>query len=238
MHYFSICLDLSGKICIVIGGGKVAERKVQGLLACGAGVTVISPELTEALRELAAAERINLIQRPYEDGDLLGAFLVIAATDEPQVQRKVHEEAARANLLLNVADVPELCNFILPATLRRGDLAVAVSTGGKSPALARRIRERLDEIFPSEYEEYVTLLGLLRPFILQRHLSHQENKKIFQSLLHDTMIDWIRLQEWDKIKSHIEKFAGSEAAAICVDTLAGGRNDAATATDKAPLNSA
>ena len=138
MHYFSICLDLSGKICIVIGGGKVAERKVQGLLACGARVTVVSPELTTGLEELAAEEKINLIQRPYQEGDLLGAFLAIAATDEPQVQRRVHAEAMHANLLLNVADVPELCNFILPASLRRGDLVIAVSTGGRSPALARR----------------------------------------------------------------------------------------------------
>jgi len=223
MHYFSICLDLSAKVCIVIGGGKVAERKVQSLLACGATITVVSPDLTAGLEDLATREKINLIQRPYQEGDLLGAFLVIAATDDPQVQQQVHEEALRRNLLLNVADVPELCNFILPATLRRGDLAIAVSTGGRSPALARRIKEGLEEDFCPEYGEYVALLGLLRPFILGKKLSHGENKRIFQSLLHDGMVGWIQHRQWDKIKKHIESIIGNEAAEACVNALVAGQ---------------
>ncbi len=159
MRYFPICLDLSGKTCIVIGGGQVAERKIRSLLECGARITVVSPELTDEIAELAACGRIQFRQRPYRDGDLQGSFLTIAATDDPAVQQAVQAEAERHNLLLNVADVPERCNFILPATLRRGDLAISVSTGGKSPALARQIRQELEGRFDSAYASIPTCLA-------------------------------------------------------------------------------
>jgi precorrin-2 dehydrogenase/sirohydrochlorin ferrochelatase len=216
MYYFSICLDLSEKICIVIGGGKVAERKVLGLLEGGAQVTVISPDLTEKLQTLAERRQIDLLQRPYEEGDLQGAFLAISATDDPAVQKKVHEEACRLNILLNVADVPELCNFILPATLRRGDLSISVSTAGKSPALASRIRRQLESQFGPEYETYVRLLGLLRPLILGLKSGHRQNREIFHSLLHDSMIEWIRQRQWNKIKKHLEKYIDQQTVEDCL----------------------
>ena len=220
MHYFPICLDLSGKVCIVIGGGQVAERKIRSLLECGARITVVSPELTDAVAELAASGRINLLQRPYQDGDLQGSFLTIAATDDPEVQQAVQAEAERHNLLLNVADVPERCNFILPATLRRGDLAISVSTGGKSPALARQIRQELEDRFDAAYALYTALLGAIRPFVLQQSRSHQENKKIFSSLLHDDMINWIQQGQWDRIEDHLEKILGQEKAKECLKAIA------------------
>lgn len=220
MRYFPICLDLSGKVCIVIGGGQVAERKIRSLLECGAIITVVSPELTAGIASLVAGGSINLLQRPYQDGDLQGSFLTIAATDDPQVQQAVQAEAERHHLLLNVADVPERCNFILPATLRRGELTISVSTGGMSPALARQIRQELEERFDTAYALYTALLGTIRPFVLQRSRDHQENKKIFTRLLHEDMINWIQLGQWDKIKDHLTTIIGLETAEKCIKAIA------------------
>lgn len=232
MLYFPICLDLSGKTCIVIGGGQVAERKILSLLECGARITVVSPELTDEVAELATTGRINLLRRLYRDGDLQGSFLTIAATDDPTVQQAVQEEAERHNLLLNVADVPDRCNFILPATMRRGDLAICVSTGGKSPALARQIKKELEDRFDPAYAIYNDLLGAARPFVLQQSHNHQENKKIFNRLLHREMINWIQLGQWDKIKNHFAKILGQKTAEECLKEVLKPENTSAAATKK------
>ena len=145
MSFYPICLDLEAHHCVVVGGGRVAERKVLGLLSCRAQVSVISPLVTNELHLQHANGTILWIDREYRQGDLAGAFLVIAATDDEETQKQVYEEADANNLLLNVADVPHRCNFILPATARRGDLTISVSTAGKSPALARKIRMELEK---------------------------------------------------------------------------------------------
>ncbi|MFP3982558.1 MAG: bifunctional precorrin-2 dehydrogenase/sirohydrochlorin ferrochelatase, partial [Desulfurivibrionaceae bacterium] len=162
MSYFPVCLDLNNRPCLVIGGGRVAARKAKQLLACGAEVSVISPELDSELAVLADAGQINWQQRFYKKGDLVRAFLVIAATDDPAVQSAVYAEAEDVGVLLNVADAPQWCNFILPATVRRGDLAVSISTSGRSPALAKKLREDLEEQFGNEYDLLLRLLGSLR----------------------------------------------------------------------------
>ncbi|MEW6429497.1 MAG: bifunctional precorrin-2 dehydrogenase/sirohydrochlorin ferrochelatase [Thermodesulfobacteriota bacterium] len=203
--YYPVCLDLGGRRCVVVGGGRVAERKIEGLLECGGRVTVISPELSDHLRALAAAGTVAWLARPYRRGDLAGAFLVIAATDDRPTQEQVQREAAAANLLLNVADVPMLCNFILPATVRRGDLSLTVSTGGRSPALAQEIRRRLEGEFGPEWGIYTALLGMLRPLVLAAGRPHEENKSLFHSLCHACMIEWIRQRSWDTIEDHFRR---------------------------------
>lgn len=204
MAYFPINVDIKDRPCIVIGGGRVALRKAKGLLSCGAQVTVISPEVVEGLQALADNQTLTLEKRGYKTGDLAQAFLVIAATDDESVQKAVHDEAAKQNILLNVADVPKWCNFILPATVRQGDLAVSVSTHGQSPALAKRLRQELAQQFGPEYDLVLQLMGTLRPIVLDMGMDHEKNKIIFEQLLHPDMITWLKNREWQTITQHLQ----------------------------------
>ena len=152
---YPVNLVLDGRPCLVVGGGTVAVRKVEGLLACGAEVTVVAPRVDDALRGLPG---VTVAERPWRPGDLGGMWLVIAATDDPAVNRAVYEEGQRVGVWVNGADDPANCSFTLPSVVRRGDLQVTVSTGGRSPALATWLRRRLEhEIGP----EYGVLLDLL-----------------------------------------------------------------------------
>jgi siroheme synthase-like protein len=157
MSYFPIYLEMAGRRCLVVGGGEVAERKVASLLEAGAKVAAISPEATDNLLHWSRENRIEFIARRYQSGDLAGYDLVFVATDEPDVSTQVCNEARRLGVWVNAADDPARCDFILPSVLRRGDLTVAVSSGGRSPALARVIREELELYFTEEY----ALLALL-----------------------------------------------------------------------------
>jgi len=204
MSFYPVCLDLEGKPCIVVGGGRVAERKVLGLLACDARVSVISPEMTHELLTLHAGGTIQWLKREYRSGDLEQAFLVIAATNDEETQKQVFEEAGAHNLLLNVADVPQRCNFILPATVRQGDLIISISTAGKSPALARKLRMELEKRYGVEYKILVDILGAIRPQILASEQSQPENEQIFTQLLHDNMAEWIMTRNWSSLEKHFE----------------------------------
>ncbi|MCX6030912.1 MAG: bifunctional precorrin-2 dehydrogenase/sirohydrochlorin ferrochelatase [Chloroflexi bacterium] len=169
MKTYPICLiGLTSRPAVVIGGGSVAGRKVVALLAADASVTVISPELTPELAALAAAGRIASMGRAYRDGDLAGAWLVIAATDDPQVNAAVWAEAERRGCLVNVVDDSTHSNFIVPAVVRRGEVTVAVSTGGASPALARRLKEQFEALIGPEYGNLADLLAELRPELIAR----------------------------------------------------------------------
>ncbi len=202
MSFYPICLDLKAKTCVVVGGGRVAERKVLGLLSCSAQVSVISPELTEELKRQHVEGNLQWIEREYRQGDLAQAFLVIAATDDEETQKQVYDEAVSNNLLLNVADVPQRCNFILPASVKRGDLTISISTAGKSPALARKLRQKLEKRFGPEYRTLVNILGAVRPEILASGLSQAENERLFKELLHDDMAGWIKSKDLASIEKH------------------------------------
>ncbi len=153
--YYPVFLDIGGKKCVVVGGGQVALRKVETLLGNGARVEVISPELCP---ELAANPQISVLKRAYRPGDLAGAYLAIAATDSPETNHRVAVEARGERVLINVVDDAEYCDFILPSLVRRGDITIAISTAGKSPAVARKLRTRLEKEFG---EEYAVLLGIV-----------------------------------------------------------------------------
>ena len=157
-QYYPVFLDLKGRVCVIVGGGEIAERKIAGLLECGAVITMVSPRVTPGIRARADAGDIRWEARQYVDGDLKGAFLAIASTDDEDVNRAVHEEASREGIVLNVVDRTALCSFIAPAVVRRGEVTVALSTGGASPALARKLRETLEK---SEVLEYASLAGVL-----------------------------------------------------------------------------
>lgn len=162
MSYYPIFVELAGRRCLVVGGGTVAERKVQGLLAAGAAVTVVSPDLTVTLRWLAAAGRIGHTGRAYRRGDLAGFVLVFVATGDGAVAGAVAREGRERGVWVNAADDPAHCDFILPAVIRRGPLTVAVGTEGTSPALARLVREELEPHLPPEYAALAELLRDVR----------------------------------------------------------------------------
>lgn len=155
-------LILDGRLGVVVGGGTVAERKVRTLLDAGAKVRVVSDAVTERLARQAEAGEIELVRRRYERGDLAGAAVAIAATDDAEVNRGVYEEATAGGIPVNVVDDPPHCTFIAPSIVRRGDLLIAISTGGKAPALAVRIRERLERDFGEEYARFLEVVGSLR----------------------------------------------------------------------------
>jgi precorrin-2 dehydrogenase/sirohydrochlorin ferrochelatase len=160
--YYPMMVDLTGRRCLVVGGGCVAERKIVRLLDCGADVEVVSPTVTRKIANLAARKAVHLARRPVRPSDVAGAFLVFAATDDVEVNRNLAEAVQSARGLVNVADAPDACNFLVPSMVRRGDLSIAISTGGGSPALAKRLRQRLEATIGPEYEAYLAALRGLR----------------------------------------------------------------------------
>ena len=178
------CLRLSGRRCVVVGGGDVGLEKVDGLLACDASVTLIVPAAHEALRAYAREGSIEWLQRPYGGpGDLDGAFLVIAATDTTDVNIAVFDDAERRAMLVNVVDVPPLCNFILPAIVRNGPLAIAISTAGASPALAKRMKREVSEHFGERYATLALLLNEVRGWAKATLATYQERKEFFEEIV-------------------------------------------------------
>jgi precorrin-2 dehydrogenase / sirohydrochlorin ferrochelatase len=160
--YFPAFLDLRGRRCLVVGGGEIGERKTHALLDCGARVTIVSPSVTTRLAALAASGRLVHRARPFRRSDPRGCALAVAATGDPRVDRVVAAAARRWRALVNVVDRPQHCDFIVPAVLRRGELQIAVSTGGRSPAIAREIRRRLERFFGPEYGELISCAGEAR----------------------------------------------------------------------------
>ncbi|NQT72908.1 MAG: bifunctional precorrin-2 dehydrogenase/sirohydrochlorin ferrochelatase [Chloroflexi bacterium] len=160
MSYYPIFLDVKGKRCLVIGGGSVALRKTNMLIDHEAKVVVISPQLCTELEELG--EKIITVRREYQTGDLDGAFVVVAATDNQAINEQIATDASEKGILINVVDVPDLSNFIVPSYLRRGDLTIAVSTNGKSPALSRKIRTKLEDAFEQEYADLIAVVEEVR----------------------------------------------------------------------------
>lgn len=194
---------------MVIGGGSVAERKIRGLLADSGRVRVVSPAITPALRTLVDQQRLEWRQRTFRAGDLDGAFLVFAATDIPAVQEAVRRDARAAGLLMNAADDPDACDFQVPATIRRGDLTLCVSTNGRSPAVSAMVRRKLEREFGEEYAQLTALMALLRDRILQAEEgSYAEKKILFQKILHDDIVKWLRTGRWDKIQQHLHTVLG------------------------------
>lgn len=171
MSYFPIYLEMTGRRCLVIGGGAVAERKIASLLEAGAAVSVISPEVSETIARWSAKRSIQFKARRYQAGDLAGFEMVFVATDDDEVTARVYHESRSRAVWVNAADDPARCDFILPSALRRGNLTVAVSTAGTSPALARTIREELELYFTEEYELLGNLAAEVRNELRARSLS-------------------------------------------------------------------
>jgi precorrin-2 dehydrogenase / sirohydrochlorin ferrochelatase len=171
MAYYPIFLELKGRPCLVVGGGSVAARKVEGLLAAGARVTVVSPSLDPDLAKLVSERRIVHVDRPYQHIDFKGYAVAIAATDDAATNERVAADARQSGVLVNVVDKPALCDFIVPSVVRRGDVVLAVSTGGLSPALARWLRQEMESYLSEDFERLAQLLAEVRVELRERGLN-------------------------------------------------------------------
>jgi precorrin-2 dehydrogenase/sirohydrochlorin ferrochelatase len=200
MNYYPAFLNLKGKKAVVVGGGRIAERKVLTLLKAGANVTVISPRLTEKLAKQKETGRMRHISRAYRPGDLKDGFLVIAATDSPEVNSKVAVEAPG---LLNVVDVPLECNFIAPSIVERGPLVFAISTGGTSPAFAKAVRKELEKSYGPVFTGYLTFVKTLRARAMKEIADKSAREKFLKSLATGDMLDKLRRKGLDSIKQAV-----------------------------------
>ena len=178
-NYYPVMLDVRGRLAIVVGGDRVAAEKAAGLAASGADVRVISPQFCDELLAQAEHKRVTLHHKAYEPGDLAGAFVVIAATNDPQLVQAIWTETQERGQLVNIVDIPAYCSFILPSILRREPLTITVSTEGASPSLAKRIRHDLEEIFPPAYGTYLRLAALARTYLRQHGVSYDRRDDFF-----------------------------------------------------------
>jgi precorrin-2 dehydrogenase len=181
--FYIACLKLTGRRCLVVGGGDIGLEKVEGLLACDADVALVAPEAHPELERLAEEGSIEWIRRAYRPQDLDGCLIAIAATDDSEVNIGVYNDADRRAMLVNVVDVPPLCNFILPAIVRTGPLAVAISTAGASPALAKRRKREISELFGTEYAELAVMLNDVRGWAKGTLPTYQDRKQFFESIV-------------------------------------------------------
>ncbi|MFC2130442.1 bifunctional precorrin-2 dehydrogenase/sirohydrochlorin ferrochelatase [Bacteroidota bacterium] len=173
--YFPVLIDLNSFKALVIGGGKIATRKVNNLLEFKGLITVLAPNFSEGIKSLADNQRITLIQKKYEQGDIDNYKIVFCATGDPIADEEIYEECRQKGILLNVADVPELCNFIMPATIKRGALTVSIGSQGKAPFLVRETRKKLDAFFPDESADIVELAAELREKMMELKIYYDEN---------------------------------------------------------------
>jgi len=208
MRYYPVFLDIVDKSCLVVGGGQVGTRKVSTLLDCGARVKVVSRDVTPELQSLADRQRIVLRLADYCTADLDGMFLVIGATDDEFLNRKIHFDAERQHKLCNIADRPEACNFILPSIINRGDLTIAISTAGQSPALAKKLRQDLQKDFGDEYAELLRIMGALRAKLLRQAHAPEEHKPLFEKLIRSDLLEAIKQQDRHRIDDSLQDIFG------------------------------
>ncbi len=203
--YYPAILDLAGRGTLVVGAGRVGEGKISGLLNAGAKVHVVSLHATDQVARWAEEARIELSLRAFRENDLNGCFLVVAATENNDTNVRVFEAAEARQMLCNVVDVTHLCNFILPSIVRRGDLAVAVSTGGASPAMARRIRLAIQQCYGDEYAAAMQILGSLREELKQRYPHPDDRKVLFERMVYSNFMELVRADDAEALEAWVER---------------------------------
>ena len=210
--YYPVYIQLRDQPCLVIGGGKIAEGKVEGLLAAQAQVTIIAPNLTARLHDLVAEKQLTYLARAYQPGDLTGAFLVICATDQAEINHQVWQEGTANRLLVNVVDDIPRCNFIAPSILRKGDLTIAISTSGKAPALAVRLKERLQGELGPEYERFLELAGELREPLARQVPDFETRKALWYELVDSEILNALARGDEAAAREIISNIVGFEFA--------------------------
>jgi precorrin-2 dehydrogenase / sirohydrochlorin ferrochelatase len=207
-RYYPILVDLRGKRVLVVGGGMVAHRKIETLLEHGASVEVVAKDLDRPVAGLVDKGLIGYGGREFSEAFLNGVFLVIAATSDEELNRRVAEKAQEKGLLVNAVDQPSDCNFIVPSILRRGDLVVSISTSGKSPAFAKKIRRDLEEHFGDEFESFLDVMGSLRESVLSLGLSQEQNKKVFEKLITSPLLHCLGEKKWEEAAGIVSDILG------------------------------
>ena len=202
---YPIFMNLAGKKCLVVGGGEVAARKIESLAAAGAAVTVVAPALSESARRLVDAGSAAWINGPFAPQAMDGAALVIAATDNPQVNRDVFTLASNKNIPVNVVDQPALCSFFVPSVARRGDLVIAISTSGKSPAVAKRLRKRLEAEFGPEWAAYLEIMGRARDRAMEAMGDQKSRERALGRLADSDLFDLVKKGDMDAANRRIEE---------------------------------
>jgi precorrin-2 dehydrogenase len=192
MKYYPVYLDLRDRPCLIVGGGQVAERKTLSLLEAGANVTVISPSLTQKLQELSQSGKIIHLPKTFDDKDLTGALLVIAATDSREVNTSIGRLCKKRNILVNVVTPPDESSFIVPSVVERGELLIAVSTSGMSPALSKKIRQELEERYGPEYEVFLRKMSMLRARLMNEVKDEGVRREILQALANSDVISLLK----------------------------------------------
>jgi len=208
MKYYPVFLDLRERSCVIVGGGQVAERKTLSLLEAGADVTVVSPGLSPKLKELSSAGKITHKAGLFEEHDLTGAYLAIAATDSADVNTAVGRLCRKKHVLVNVAAPPDEGNFIVPSVVDRGALVLAVSTSGASPAMSRKIRSELEERYGPEYEEFLEKMMQLRHLLMDHVPDEQARRKLFQALVDSEVLDLLRQGRTHEADQRISQITG------------------------------
>lgn len=206
--YYPLFADLEGRRCVVVGGGIIAQRKVTMLLRCGAVVTVVSPTLTPSLAWSAQRGRIRHIDRRFRPRDVRGAWLVYAATDDQRINEQVYETTTRLRIFTNVVDQKPLCSFIAPAIFTRGSLTVAVSTGGASPSLSKKIRDELAQRVGMEYAPLLRLLADLRGIAKRRLPRYEDRKRYFDQLVRGHVVELMRAGKRREARAEALKLLG------------------------------
>ncbi|MFC1494253.1 bifunctional precorrin-2 dehydrogenase/sirohydrochlorin ferrochelatase [Thermodesulfobacteriota bacterium] len=192
MSYYPIFVDLKGRKVLVVGGGSVAGRKIDTLLEYGAAVNLVSLELSDSLKGYIDSGKIKYLGKEFGEDHLSGMFLVIAATDNPDLNHRISEVAEKKGMLVNAVDQPGDCNFIVPSIIKKGDLTIAISTSGKSPALAKKIRKELTDQFGDEYDLFLKLMGRIRKQVLSEGRSQKENSRIFKKIVNSNIMDELK----------------------------------------------
>jgi len=210
MSYYPIFLNLEGETALVFGGGSVAERKIVTLLEYNALIRIVSRRLTDNLKVLVESKKVQHVGEDFSEKYLNNVFLVIVATDDRRLNRKISEHARERGLLVNVVDQPSDCNFIVPSIVKRGDLSIAISTSGKSPALAKKTRKELESQFGREYETFLVLMGRLRKEILSMGLSQEENSRIFHEIVNSNILSSMAKNDLEGIESTLSRILPSD----------------------------
>jgi len=210
MRYYPVFLDIKDRACLVVGGGRVAERKIQTLLLCQAKVRLVARKVTRWIKERIDNHEIKFMGENFIPSHAKNVSLVIAATNDAELNRGISTEARKNNVWCNVVDQPKDCTFILPALVTEGDLTVAISTSGKSPALAKMIRQELKKTVGPEYAQMLTILGLIRKKLLKESTDQEENQKIFSSIVHSKMLEHLKGQDWKSVDNLLVSTLGEE----------------------------
>ena len=205
MALYPINLKITGRDCLVVGGGPVAARKISSLLSCGARVRVISPVVVQEIEDLAEAGKVTLKKRSYQIGDIEDSFMVFAATNQSEVQQKVKNDARTTRTLLNMADDPEGSDFHVPASVRRGLLLLTVSTGGGSPAFAKKLRRQMETEFGQEYTILLELFAKVRDAVLADGKNQDEHQQIFQKLIRSDLVEHVKTGDWQSVQTVLEQ---------------------------------